>query len=89
MSVIIKGMEMPRNCMFCPLYVRDSESKHCAVTDKWNAVSGINRLDDCPLKSIEGLIEEIVEKYGHSTSLEVLDTYHGIIGIIKEYCEVK
>lgn len=41
------------------------------------------------IKSVEGLIEEIAEKYGHSTSLEILDTYHGIIGIIMEYCEVR
>lgn len=92
MSVIIKGMNMPRNCMFCPLYVRDSESKHCAVTDKWNAVSGINRLYDCPLKSIEELIEKMKENCNYDNKDKLSDYSIDLdeaIDIIKEYCEVK
>ena len=82
--------------MFCPLYVRNDASKHCDVTDKWNAVSGINRLDSCPLKSIEGLIEEIEHitpkatvRYGKlSIDSCLMIPVDKVIEIIKEYCEV-
>ena len=50
--LIIKGIEMPKNCIFCPLYVGKKGEGHCAITHKWNATGGLNRLDDCPLAEI-------------------------------------
>jgi hypothetical protein len=46
------NVEMPKNCIFCPLYVGKKGEGHCAITHKWNAVGGLNRLDDCPLVEI-------------------------------------
>ena len=46
-------VEMPKNCIFCPLYVGNTGEGHCAITHKWNATGGLNRLDDCPLTEIE------------------------------------
>lgn len=50
--VAIKDMEMPKCCIFCPLYVGKKGEGHCAIIHKWNAVGGLNRLDDCPLVEI-------------------------------------
>ncbi len=51
--VAIKDMEMPKNCISCPLYVGKKGEGHCTKTHKWNAIGGINRLNDCPLVEIE------------------------------------
>lgn len=50
--VAIKDMEKPKNCIFCPLYVGKKGKGRCAITHKWNATGGLNRLDDCPLVEI-------------------------------------
>ena len=46
------NIEMPKCCIFCPLYVGKKGEGHCAITHKWNATGGLNRLDDCPLVEI-------------------------------------
>ena len=46
-------MEMPKNCIFCPLYVGKKGEGVCAITKKWNAIGGITIADDCPLVEIE------------------------------------
>ena len=51
-GVLIKGMEMPSDCMSCPLLTGDG----CAVTrGVWfNMVEGWRR-DDCPLVPIQNI----------------------------------
>lgn len=48
MSVIVKSMEMPQNCLGCPLtWVDDDYNSVCPFT---NVIAlNIGRQDDCPL----------------------------------------
>lgn len=46
MSVIVKCMEMPRNCYECPM----ESANWCNILDK--RVESIDRLQDCPLVEI-------------------------------------
>lgn len=95
MAVIVKGMDMPESCSDCPIC-------HCKGKDEpWNyycsaTMNDINiqewdltRNDNCPLRSVDGLIEKIetdmshymYDDYGNTT------TEHDVlVGIIKEYC---
>jgi len=50
--IAIKDIEMPKNCIVCPLYVGKTGEGYCAITHKWNATGGLNRLNDCPLTEI-------------------------------------
>ena len=56
MAVIITGMEMPESCGMC-------EASGTSVCRKWSSLKGYDvgskRADGCPLKSVDGLIEEI------------------------------
>ena len=45
MSILIKGMEMPKDCIFCPMF-RGAWTM-CTVLNKTTSVKG--RPDDCPL----------------------------------------
>ena len=83
MSVIITDMDMPKgnNCMFC--------EKDCF----WQGtdVDRNDPIEDCPLKSVEGLIAKIESNIQETTSncLENRDFNAGLyiaIEIIKEYC---
>lgn len=49
MSVMIKGMEMPEECLGCPF-----ESYHeCLITHPLKMSAGIGRAEWCPLKDVE------------------------------------
>ena len=47
MSVIIKGMKIPKNCGVCPCY----SGHFCDFTDKF-IINYDNKDDDCPLIEI-------------------------------------
>lgn len=55
MSILIRGMEMPKACIECPFRVSRYDTYFCRVWDALGEIKraefgGINkRLDDCPL----------------------------------------
>ena len=83
MSVIITGMDMPKenNCKFC--------EKDCF----WQGadVDRNDHIEDCPLKSVDGLIEEI-KKMKITSGVKNQGTWNECLYYvterIKEYCEV-
>ena len=52
MAVIVTGMDMPKSCLECPL----TEKMSCFNFDFEDSEK---RPKDCPLKSVEGLIESV------------------------------
>ena len=97
MSVIVIGMDMPESCDICSymktnddLMSDDYRYMYCNHPYMGEFVSDYvaTRHPNCPLKSVEGLIEEIKK---HSDRLK--DSLYGdglrhCIEIIEEYCEV-
>ena len=52
MSLLIKGMKMPKNCMLCSFCVEEADPANgemCLVTGKLMPPCNHERLDDCPL----------------------------------------
>lgn len=52
MSILIKGMEMPKSCMLCPFCVEEADPANgemCMVTGKLMPPCTRVRLEDCPL----------------------------------------
>jgi hypothetical protein len=53
MSILIKGMEMPKSCYKCPMRRRDGMDIVCPVAHERFSVADVNildyRLDRCPL----------------------------------------
>ena len=53
MSVLVKGMEMPKSCSACPMLDWDLDYIKCKVTGRHFKVKeepfGARRVDDCPL----------------------------------------
>lgn len=84
MSVIITGITSDIKCIDCPM--RDLDDN--CLAQKYESETWEEMKADCPLKSIDGLIENIKTtdsdyRYnGHNLSID------GVIEIIKEYCEV-
>jgi len=80
MSVIITGMDMPNTCGVC-------EASGTGACHKWHfKESGRKRDDDCPLRSVEGLIEELEEyarRQGDGWDYGIVQS---AIDIVKEYC---
>lgn len=55
MGVYIKGMEMPKNCMLCPLCVEEADPANgemCMVTGTLMPPCTRERLDNCPLAPV-------------------------------------
>ena len=46
MSVIIRGVQMPKDCFDCPCF--NSDQTACNVTDEIVSITQIGRLEDCP-----------------------------------------
>ena len=56
MSILIKGMEMPPNCMLCPLCVEEADPANgemCMVTGTLMPPCTRERLDNCPLVPVQ------------------------------------
>ena len=52
--VAIKDFEIPSDCLHCPIYIdRLHEVGYCSILRENNIVSGLKRLDDCPLVEME------------------------------------
>ena len=58
MTILIKGMEMPKNCFLCPLSVLNGERLYCEVTRQEVLRAKID--SDCPLTKLP-TIEELME----------------------------
>lgn len=97
MAGIITGMEIPRNCVVCclPCQVKDLANIRYSRSEFFIA-------KDCPIKSVEGLIQEIKDELVFKVTIdegtdlfpnqlvdvEVVDM-EKLERLIKEYCEVK
>ena len=80
MSILIKGMEMPKDCIFCPMF-RGAWTM-CTVLNKTTSVRG--RPEDCPLVPVPPhgrLIDGDVAEGIHFTDedAEGRDFYDGIL----------
>ena len=86
MSVIVTGIDMPKNCVDCR---KESTQNVVGIDCSW--------LDNknCPLKSIDGLIAKINkqefthhngENHWYMTPSEIKEI---VENIIREYCEVQ
>lgn len=84
MSVIVTGMDVPKSCgeCRCTTDYYDGSTVCCLGANDidWN-----NRPIDCPLKSVDGLIEKIEQLKKNLVRM----TATGAEKLIKEYCEVK
>jgi len=88
MSVIVTGINMPDDCFDC-----ERREKCCG-----NSCSIQHRKADCPLKSVEGLIEKLEEEkmlYTRTVADDNPIDYGVRIGlskaikIIKQYCGIR
>ena len=55
MSVLVKGMKMPKNCMLCSFCVEEADPANgemCLATGKLMTPCNHERLDDCPLADV-------------------------------------
>ena len=83
MSVIVTNANMPPTCWNCDFIDGGDD---CFFLRENAQIE--SRYENCPLKSVEGLIDYIKDvdrdyRYnGHNLSID------GVIEIIKEYCEV-
>lgn len=92
MSVILTGRDMPDSCESCRLQFSNCDIRYnLGVIESTRLKLDKKRHPDCPLKSVEGLIEKIRKmpndnpSYWHTC--DVVDR-EDLIEIIKEYCEV-
>ena len=89
MSVIV-GMDMPKSCYACKL----RKGCNCIIKKMYLPDLSVQN-QDCPLKSIDGLIDKIIERGdlytigGRAGGKSVKFGMQIAIKIIKEYCEVK
>ena len=59
MSVIVKGMEMPKNCQECDLYIEDA--CYAKGYRDYRSIMDKSKPDDCPLIELP-FAEELAEK---------------------------
>ena len=88
MSVIVTGIDMPKNCKECELTFLDTGDDayfgtNCnrCIYDYAEICHDDKRWDDCPLRSVEGLIEKIEERRSKQNC-----SCSDCIDIIREYC---
>lgn len=65
MSILIKGVEMPQNCLECPICRHDSldgvQAEQCNVTLHQVDWESAERPEDCPLEEISPRALAIIE----------------------------
>lgn len=97
MSVLIKGMKMPKNCLVCKLRGDGSDSRYiwdCPLTGfEYTREEGeTGRLDDCPLVEVPALHGRLIDEENVKNAiyerLKVLQTHevfkrkHGDIDLL-------
>ena len=91
MSVIVTGIDMPKSCVCCVFYVGQVGNVYCKFTRRkvGTTVACYERMKDCPLRSVDGLIEEIK----NTKALRCMDNLGNVFileedlyKIIKECC---
>ena len=93
MSIIIKNVEVPKNC--CDCVCHNGEIGECRATgsrETWCSEPPRS----CPIKSVDGLIDEFKKLYpkNYAGGFELGGSscefsLNQVIRIIKEYCEVE
>ena len=92
MAVIVTGMDMPDDCLVCPLHTEYMSNVICRKTGSKIGITCAfyERMNDCPLKSVDGLIEKIEDKYERTWMSDYrgghIDGCLESIKEIKEYC---
>lgn len=94
MSILIKGMKMPKSCVDCPMFDWDLEYLKCKANDEFFIAKGewrTKRESTCPLIEIpphgrlidadvfDERIRQAGGMYGILTTLEMLKTQQTII----------
>ena len=91
MSVIIKDMGYPVTCRNCGLAISIKPNAFvCPWENDYIAEKG-ERLKNCPLKSVEGMIAKVLSEVDGGTDdkyIRYIDVCERIEKSIKEYCEV-
>ena len=59
MSIMIKGKDIPKSCVFCPCY---KEYHKCGVRDGERLISWIVRPDDCPLVEVPTSHGDLIDR---------------------------
>ena len=103
MSVIVTEMDMPETCYSCKFCQEDDQLRdYCGITYDAIWYGEKERLKDCPLKSVDGLIQKmkffakrqeeialaINDENKRYAHIQVANAYHHCGQVIKEYCEV-
>lgn len=86
MSVIVKGMEMPKNCLTCKLRGDGSDSKYiwdCPFTGlEYTREEGeTRRLDDCPLIEVPAPHGRLIDEDN------VIDAIHERLQVLRTHKE--
>lgn len=86
MSIIVPRKDIPDNCMSCSFNINTTGNICCEITDGkiGTTVACYERMKYCPLKSIDGLIENI-NTYLFDNEFGI-EYRNDIATIIKEYC---
>ena len=76
MSILIQGMEMPKNCKSCPLRYSSTGYAWCDITGESLALEIDMRDYTCPLVELPphgrlADLDEIIEDYWDGTNMEI------------------
>lgn len=93
MSVLIKGMEIPKNCTICRFCVPEADPENgemCMATGRYMPPCSTDRLENCPLvevpsphgRLIDG--EKAKEELRRAEALTRAFGYHNVIETISE-----
>ena len=94
MSVILTDMKMPNNCRECSFVIGKGGYRYCPkVVDDDCRMRDVSRNFkerhyDCPLRSVDGLIDEI-NKGVCTVNFFTEKAVAQAIEIIRDYCEVE
>lgn len=97
MSILIKGMQMPKNCGECPieqLYGRDCETAKCPITKNLDSAYRVSqaRMFGCPLVELPphgrlidaDALNELIDSGDDIDFSEVLETKYAIMQMVRE-----
>ena len=92
MSVTLKNTTMPNCCNECD-FLGNIDDKgnacpcYCFMDNTLILTDGKKRHEDCPLESVDELIEQLQEYRKEMAKVDHYDLVGDCIDIVKEYCE--
>lgn len=83
-DLLIKGMEMPSNCMECPMWAMGTACQHCKANDRWESYRKTDKRQDVADRLREGCPLVEIPTHGRLIDADLFLATHWMSDVVSD-----